>query len=235
MNPTSSLLPLLRNRFHSIASKQERHAKYITKNVLGCNRPHCFFSSFQKGTYATTSSSSRVMIPSGAPRRRKRTHHNIFRESDSTTHNPSKNPTTSTKHDLESREQGRSHIVTGAPDDLDIVRDSEIFTRAANSFLDRVQNALEPMKASNEVFHILRSKNESGENLTLRLKPSEGQYVFQVDTDVKTLTMISPMSGSYTYVLCAHTGQFVGMDDGHVCEGMLVRDLIRHCQGLPNF
>ena len=31
-----------------------------------------------------------------------------------------------------------------------------------------------------------------------------------------------------------YAGQFVGMEDGQ-CEGMLVRDLIRHCNGLPQF
>jgi len=115
------------------------------------------------------------------------------------------------------------------------VRDPQLFTSAANSFLNRIQDGLEPMKECNTVFQIIRSRNEDGENLTIRLKPSEGQYVFQVYDDMTRLTMISPMSGSYTYVLCSRTGQFVGMDDGHICEGMLVRDLIRHCNGLPKF
>jgi hypothetical protein len=115
------------------------------------------------------------------------------------------------------------------------VQDPETFASAANLFLNRVQDALEPMKAYNEVFQVVRSRNQEGENLTIRLKPSEGQYVFQVHDDMTRLTMISPMSGSFTYVLCSRTGQFVGMDDGHICEGMLVRDLIRHCNGLPQF
>lgn len=115
------------------------------------------------------------------------------------------------------------------------VHDPKVFASAANSFLNKVQDAMEPMKAHNEVFDIVRSQNEDGENLTIRLKPSEGQYVFQVYNDMTRLTMVSPMSGSFTYVLCSQTGQFVGMDDGHICEGMLVRDLIRHCNGLPQF
>jgi hypothetical protein len=115
------------------------------------------------------------------------------------------------------------------------VHDPKVFASAANSFLNKVQNAIEPMKAHNEVFNIVRSQNQDGENLTIRLKPSEGQYVFQVYKDMTRLTMVSPMSGSFTYVLCSRTGQFVGMDDGHICEGMLVRDLIRHCNGMPQF
>ena len=77
--------------------------------------------------------------------------------------------------------------------------------------------------------------SRQGETLTIQLKPGEGRYILQVDEQNCTLTMISPMSGNYTYVLCAYTGQFIGMDDGHSCEGMLVRDLIRHCNGLPKF
>ena len=91
------------------------------------------------------------------------------------------------------------------------------------------------MKAYNDIFVIQRSKNEQGENLTLRLKPSEGQYIFQVDEEMKTITLNSPMSGTYTYVLCGYTGDFVGMNDGHLCQGLRVRDLIRHANGLPKF
>lgn len=98
-----------------------------------------------------------------------------------------------------------------------------------------MEEAIEPMKAHNDVFKVTRSSTESGENLTITLKPGEGQYIFQVDVEMKTLTLNSPMSGTYTYVLCRYTDDFVGMNDGHLCEGMLVRDLIRHCYGLPRF
>ena len=115
------------------------------------------------------------------------------------------------------------------------ITDSEKFLESANAFLHRAEIALEPMKSHNEVFNLIRSSNEEGDNLTVALKPGEGKYVFQVHEDMCTLSLNSPMSGSYTYVLCAYTGQFVGMEDGHSCEGMLVRDLIRHCYGLPQF
>lgn len=115
------------------------------------------------------------------------------------------------------------------------ITDSEKFLESAKAFLHRAEIALEPMKSHNEVFNLIRSSNEEGDNLTVALKPGEGKYVFQVHEDMCTLSLNSPMSGSYTYVLCAYTGQFVGMEDGHSCEGMLVRDLIRHCYGLPQF
>lgn len=91
------------------------------------------------------------------------------------------------------------------------------------------------MKRTNDVFIIKRDSNEQGDNLTLRLKPGEGNYILQVDEEMLTLTLSSPMSGIYTYVLCPKTGSFIGMDDGHIAEGMIVRDLIRHCTGMPQF
>ena len=120
----------------------------------------------------------------------------------------------------------------------DTIQDPAVFQYNAKAFLDRVEIALEPMKKHNDVFKIIRSDSKEGmemETLKIALKPGEGQYLFTIDEDMRTITMVSPMSGSYNYVLCAYTGQFVGMEDGHLCEGMLVRDLIRHCNGLPQF
>mmetsp|Transcript_22305 Transcript_22305/g.31398 ORF Transcript_22305/g.31398 Transcript_22305/m.31398 type:complete len:260 (+) Transcript_22305:125-904(+) len=125
-----------------------------------------------------------------------------------------------------------------------IVTDSSLFQEITTKQMDKIEKALEPMKAYNEVFTILR-KNDH--DLTLRLKPSEGSYILESDVESCILTLKSPMSGNYTYVLReksndegeirkeGETFEFVGMDDGHLMEGMLVRDLIRHCNGLPHF
>lgn len=121
------------------------------------------------------------------------------------------------------------------PDDDGIVTDKELFLQASSAFLQQTIKALEPMKAHNEVFHLILSSNEQGQRLTVGLRPSEGQYVLQVDDELCTLTLTSPMSGNYTYILCAFTGNFIGMHDGHLCQGMLVRDMIRHCYGVPQF
>mmetsp|Transcript_28384 Transcript_28384/g.35104 ORF Transcript_28384/g.35104 Transcript_28384/m.35104 type:complete len:213 (+) Transcript_28384:94-732(+) len=115
------------------------------------------------------------------------------------------------------------------------LKDKTKFLEAAKSFLSKAIVALEPMKAYNDVFELERCSNDQGESLTIRLKPSEGQYILQVDDEVCTLTLQSPMSGNYTYVLCAKTNSFVGMIDNHSLVGMLVRDLIRHCNGIPQF
>jgi len=130
-------------------------------------------------------------------------------------------------------EEDRSSV--NAPSPSSIVKDEDIFLGTVRAFLDKVEEAVMPMKAHNEVFKVKRDSNETGNNLTITLKPGEGQYIFQVDDEMKSLTLNSPMSGTYTYVLCAYTGNFVGMNDGHLCEGILVRDMIRHCNGLPKF
>ncbi len=116
-----------------------------------------------------------------------------------------------------------------------IINDPSIFEEAARAFLNRAVEALEPMKAQNEVMKMTRSYTEQGEKLVVSFKPGDGKYILQVDVDVGTLSLTSPMSGNHVYVLCAYTGQFLGMNDGHVCEGMIVRDMIRHCNGMPQF
>ena|ERR1719276_156407 len=109
-----------------------------------------------------------------------------------------------------------------------------VFLPAAIDLLGRIQKALEPMKEHNDVFRLERSSNDIGPLLTLELKPGEGTYLCQVDEAACTVILTSPMSGTYTYVLLP-PDKFVGMGDGHSLEGMIVRDLIRHCNGLPNF
>lgn len=50
-----------------------------------------------------------------------------------------------------------------------------------------------------------------------------------------SVTLLSPLSGNYSYVYNASTCEWVGDEDGHSLLGMLTRDWIRQCQGVPNF
>jgi len=120
-----------------------------------------------------------------------------------------------------------------------IVQDRIVFQNAVNAFLDKVQKAVEPMKQYNSIFIITRDQSSSndtgvrGQSLSIRLKPNVGSFILQADYDTCTLSLTTPMSGSFTYVLCYQTRQFIGIEDSHILEGMLVRDLIRTCHGLP--
>lgn len=115
------------------------------------------------------------------------------------------------------------------------VKDAAKFLAASGKELDRIEAAIEPMKACNDVFDVIRSKTEEGEKLSIRLKGGDGTYVIQVDERNCTMNLTSPMSGAYTYVLCRKSGDWLGMDDAHIMEGMLTRDLIRQCNGVPRF
>lgn len=115
------------------------------------------------------------------------------------------------------------------------VKDAATFLAASGEELDRIEAAIEPMKACNDVFVVSRSKNEEGEKLSIRLQGGDGTYVIQVDERNCTMNLTSPMSGAYTYVLCGKSGDWLGMDDAHIMEGMLTRDLIRQCNGVPRF
>mmetsp|Transcript_48264 Transcript_48264/g.145891 ORF Transcript_48264/g.145891 Transcript_48264/m.145891 type:complete len:211 (-) Transcript_48264:3533-4165(-) len=118
------------------------------------------------------------------------------------------------------------------------VRDRETFVTAANDLLNTVEKAIEPMEQCNDVFVVKRKAHVddvNGPQLTIGLAPGDGEYTLQIDEDSCTLMLSSPASGNYTYVLCEKSKEWLGMDDGHIFEGMLTRDLIRQCNGLPSF
>lgn len=52
-----------------------------------------------------------------------------------------------------------------------------------------------------------------------------------------SVTLQSPLSGTFTYVYSpsAAGGEWVGNEDGHSLLGMLTRDWIRQCRGVPDF
>ena len=117
----------------------------------------------------------------------------------------------------------------------DAVDDNEKFLKAATDLLTKVEMALEPMKSKNETFILNRSEGDIGEILTLDLGPTLGNYSIEISNDEHCFEYSSPISGKLLYVLSSQTGDWVGQNDGHSFEGLLVRDLIRYCNGMPNF
>ena len=114
------------------------------------------------------------------------------------------------------------------------VQDTQIFQEAVNALFDKLERALTPMKAKNDTFIITRSQGDMGEIFQLDLGPKEGSYQIYVSEEEHVFEYSSPISGKILYCLSASTGNWVGVDDGNAFEGILVRDLIRQCQGLPN-
>ena len=128
------------------------------------------------------------------------------------------------------REGDEPHAARPVP-----VKDPAKFVAASSKEFDRIEAAIEPMKSCNDVFDVTRSTNEEGEKISIRLQGGDGTYTIQVDERNFTMNLTSPMSGAYTYVLCSRSGDWLGMDDAHIMEGMLTRDLIRQCNGVPLF
>lgn len=199
-----------------------RLSSSIIRASLPSTRSKCLISSsiyppslfwLQKGQTVRTNSSN---ISRNNPRIRRRRNNNITDDNVATT-------------------KENSDSTLNIESNPNMVRNKELFLDASNAFLTKAAAALEPMKAHNDIFNIQRSMNDQGQVLKIILKPSEGQYVLQVDNDLLTLTLMSPISGNYTYVLCKHTHEFVDMEDNHSLIGMVTRDLIRHCNGLPQF
>jgi Frataxin-like domain len=115
------------------------------------------------------------------------------------------------------------------------VEDDVEFVQAASALLDKLEAALAPMKPVNDFFVVERFFGDMGEVLTIDLGPKDGKYRVEMCLEDHIFEYSSPISGKILYVLSAETEEWVGMEDGHAFEGLLVRDLIRQCRGLPNF
>merc|ERR1712232_681674 len=103
---------------------------------------------------------------------------------------------------------------------------------AKNCLMD-IERALEPMMAVNDVFVLKRGLNEIGESLQIIL--IDGTYTIQIDEVSQTMILTSPKSGMYTYMYNDEDNEWIGVNDGHSFKGMITRDLIQQCHGLPNF
>jgi len=73
-----------------------------------------------------------------------------------------------------------------------------------------------------------------GEYLLIDLGPVHGQYTIQTDVETGTMQLQSPLSGIIPYYYDPHTKDWCSRYDDHNLVGMLVRDLIRQIQGVPN-
>lgn len=115
-----------------------------------------------------------------------------------------------------------------------IVTDSEEFGTASNALINKLMNALSPLKEFNDPFVLTCGIEEDmGYFILLDLGPTLGQYNIQIDLDENVLLLRSPISGQIVYNL-TRGGDWCSIDDGHNFEGMFVRDLIKQIKGVPN-
>lgn len=138
---------------------------------------------------------------------------------------------------------------------------SEKFLSVANGLLDKVESAVTKLKDCNDGLEITRyppcttdytsSTDEDqrhGGRLSIHVDSSGdlywggGTYWLTILPDDNTdngsggcVSLQSPLSGSFAYVYNSSTGEWVGNEDGHSLLGMLTRDWIRQCRGVPDF
>jgi len=142
---------------------------------------------------------------------------------------------------------------------------SEQYLSVANSLLDRVESAVTELKDCNDGLEITRYPPTSSDSSSVSMGDNEEEYrhhggrlsihvvssgdlywgggtywltVLLDDADNisgGTIILRSPLSGSFTYVYNASSGEWVGSEDGHSLLGMLTRDWIRQCRGVPDF
>ena len=72
-----------------------------------------------------------------------------------------------------------------------------------------------------------------GERLSLVLAPSIGAYELLIDGPNQRLVLFSPSSGVFKYRWSARQEAWVHESDEHFLVELLVRELLKHCQGVP--
>jgi frataxin-like iron-binding protein CyaY len=123
------------------------------------------------------------------------------------------------------------------------------FEPKARLFLDKIYAAMQPLIPINENMIVTRGEEQPelldddeeldesivyGPFLLIDLGPVHGQYSLTADTLQGVLLFQSPISGQRHYKLHPTSGEWCCVQDGHNLEGLLVRDLIRQIQGVPN-
>lgn len=103
------------------------------------------------------------------------------------------------------------------------------FEEKALECLDKFTMAVEPMIAINDPFVVTRTSNK----LQITLDKSLGSYEVETEPDERLLIFRSPVSGAHSYFYSTKTHAWLDVNDLHSLEGLFVRDLIRHCKGVP--
>ncbi|POM71115.1 Hypothetical protein PHPALM_12356 [Phytophthora palmivora] len=129
------------------------------------------------------------------------------------------------------------------------------FTALSTEFLDRVQTAMEPLHPPvNDEFQLQRAVGASFlpsnclllsllltrwsttaiEN-ELVIRSNAKEFVIKVLASKQQIEFSSPVSGLRTYQWNAMTKRWEDEVDSHDIEGLLTRDLMRFCAGIPLF
>lgn len=129
----------------------------------------------------------------------------------------------------------------------------EQFLSTANDLLDKVESSVLKLKSSNEGIEITRHPASSGGDtsdadgselrehlgqLAIKVPSIEGPYEggsYTLTINADNNVAMQCLSGNFTYIYNTATSEWVGQEDGHSLVGMLTRDWIRQCHGVPDF
>lgn len=147
---------------------------------------------------------------------------------------PSTQPSSDPPSDMSKIVSGSKHL------------SQEKFQTLSKDLLDKFENSLLKLKDSNDGLEIVRSPPDyggesHGGRLSVKVTATEdlywggGTYILTIHPENNNVTLLSPLSGNFTYVHDVDTGEWVGSDDGHSLLGMFTRDWIRQCNGVPDF
>jgi hypothetical protein len=106
---------------------------------------------------------------------------------------------------------------------------ASLFTEKSIEVLQLIESALLPLADLNPVFDISVTPAQ------IVVNTEKGMYKFMIDYDEEILRVGSPMSGNYQYYYDLQQKLWLGTSDGHDMRGLVTRDLLRHCTGLPQF
>ncbi|KAJ0395389.1 hypothetical protein P43SY_002965 [Pythium insidiosum] len=105
------------------------------------------------------------------------------------------------------------------------------FESLTTQFLDRVDAAVAPLlPPTNDVFAVDRSTPG-----TVILRTATKEFELKVVSSKQQLHLQSPISGLRKYEWNAKTQRWEDETDAHDIEGLLTRDLMRLCSGIPAF
>jgi Frataxin-like domain len=103
------------------------------------------------------------------------------------------------------------------------------FEIKGQELLAKLGTAIEPMIAINDPFHVTRTQHM----LKIAVEKSMGNYELGMEPEERIVVFRSPISGAHSYFFSQRTKEWVDTVDFHSLEGIFVRDLIRHCKGVP--
>ncbi|CAK4485781.1 unnamed protein product [Aphanomyces euteiches] len=106
------------------------------------------------------------------------------------------------------------------------------FDALSKSCFERIEHALAPLlPPENEDLSIERTSNP--DTLVIAVPPKE--FILKVIAKRQKVELVSPISGTRSYAFNSKTLRWEDDTDGHDLEGLLTRDFMRLCNGVPGF